>query len=638
MKKNLLILLALWQLAACSSDPTQEPTPPDPAPNPEIERPEPTEPTLKRMLWASINGRDDASKATLKEYNNTILVSWRMFPSDDPDQGFDLYRLSGGEEYKLNETPIVGSTNFWDLTADRSLDNTYRICYAGSSETLDLHTLPAAQASEGLPYRSIPLQESASVATGVYYLANDGAIGDLDGDGVPEIILKRQFREEKDVETKICPKAYRHSTLFEAYRLDGTFMWRIQSGPNIPLGNSSSFAVCDFDGDGRCEVAMRTAEGTIFGDGQEIGDTDLDGKDDYRVEGDDNIHGGPEFLSVIDGVSGAELARTDYIALGRSTDWGDDRYYRSSSYRIGAGSFNGIHNSILICRGCYAKIVLEAWDFYGGELTRRWRFDTSDGIHAEYAAQGYHNLRVGDVDQDGCDEVVYGSCTIDHNGKGLNCCGYGHGDALHLGDFDPNRPGLELFSCYEFGEVGAALRDAKTGAVIWQYNSTDDVGRALIADIDAASPGCEAWWFRGNAHSISNQDLGYQPPSCNFAIWWSGKLTRELLNGTVIDAIDPSDNSKSIRYFTLYRYDVSSINGTKENPVLVADFLGDWREEIILPSSSQEELRIFSTWYPTEYKFPYLLSDHTYKMGVITQNIGYNQPNHLGYYLGPDMK
>lgn len=605
------------------------------------------ETSLKRLLWASINGRSDAVKKEYRIHNDKILVSWRMFPSDDATTAFDLYRRSGdsSEEVKVNSEPIVDATCFQDTEADRTVNNTYRLCYTGSTETLDTYTITAERATNGLPYIRIPLA-AATFLSGYVYKANDASVGDLDGDGQYEIVLKRQAviassgSDDTDIEEggKSSKKGVDmniwHTTLFEAYKLDGTFLWRVCSGPNIPLGNSASFAVYDFDGDGKCEVALRTAEGTVFGDGQEIKDTDGDGKVDYRVAGENYVHGGPEFLSVLSGLTGKELARTDYIALGTSEDWGDDYYKRSSSYRVGLGNFSGSNTSILICRGVYAKSVLEAWDFQGGKLTKRWRFDTTDGIHGAYAGQGYHSLSIGDVDEDGLDEVVYGSCTIDHDGKGLNCCGLGHGDALHLGDFDPSRPGLEIWSCFETGSVGAACRDARTGEVIWKHDDPTDVGRALVADIDPDSPGCEMWWFRSTVHSCDGRDLGYVPPSCNMAIWWSGSLNRQLLNESAID--NPNKGNK-LRVFTIYRYPVKMINGTKCNPCFYGDILGDWREEMVLVNDDDTELWVFSTWYPTDYKFPYLMSDHVYEMSAINQNIGYNMPTQLGYYLGSDL-
>ncbi|WP_294546740.1 hypothetical protein [uncultured Bacteroides sp.] len=599
---------------------------------------------LRRMLWASINGKSDAVKKKYRIHNNKILVSWRMFPTDDVTTAFDLYRKSGrNEEVQVNAEPIINSTCFQDADADREVDNTYRLCYAGTTETLDTYTITAHQASEALPYIRIPLRSTTDIDPQLTYKANDASVGDLDGDGIYEIILKRQVvvpvndEDDKGEGEGSTATNIHHTTLFEAYKLDGTFLWRIASGPNIPMGNSSSFAVYDFDGDGRCEVAFRSAEGTVFGDGQTIGDTDGDGKTDYRVSGANYIHGGPEFLSVVDGVTGKELARTDYIALGTSEDWGDNYYKRSSSYRISLGKFSSTNTSILICRGVYAKSVLEAWDFQGGKLTRRWRFDTTDGVHGDYAGQGNHSLSIGDVDDDGFDEVVYGACTIDHNGKGLNNSRFGHGDALHLGKFDPSRPGMQIWSCFETGSVGAAFRDARTGEVIWKYDDSSDVGRALVADIDPDSPGCEMWWFRSNAYSCTGEDLGYKPSSCNMAIWWSGDLNRQLLNESSINLLAKNDSQGIERIFTIYRYDVKMINGTKCNPCFYGDITGDWREEMVLVTDDDTELWVFSTWYPTEYKFPYLMSDHVYEMSAINQNVGYNQPTQLGYYLGSDL-
>lgn len=603
-------------------------TPPAPAPT-----------NLKRMLWASINGRSDANHRDLWQFNNKILVSWRMFPTDDESTAFDLYRTGGnGQEVKLNSKPISNTTNFQDADADRTVDNTYRLCYAGSNETLDTYTITAQQALNGLPYVSIPLRSTADIDPRVEYFANDASIGDVDGDGEYEIILKRlaslRSDDDDDNEEETVDEGLldvRHQMLLEAYKLDGTFLWRMALGPNISTGNGGSFAVYDFDNDGRAEIALRTSEGTIFGDGEEIGDVNGDGQTDYREKGRKYIGRGPEFLSVIDGSTGKELARTDYIARGKSEDWGDNYFKRASSFRISLGRFSENITSIVMCRGVYAKSVLEAWDFTGGKLTRRWRFDTEDGIHRSYRGQGNHNLSVGDVDGDGFHEIVYGACTIDHDGTGLNNSGFGHGDALHLGKFDPSRPGLQIWSCFEGGPVGAAFRDAKTGDVIWKYDNPGDIGRALVADIDPNSPGCEMWWYQSNAYSPDGRDTGYRPGSCNMAIWFGGSLNRQLLDRSTID--QPYVG----RIFTLYRYEVTTINGTKSNPCFYGDIFGDWREEVIQVTSDNSELRVFSTWYPTEYKFPYLMSDQVYEMSAINQNVGYNQPTQLGYYLGSDL-
>jgi len=632
MEKILLCLISsLFLTIACTDDKIDIKPPIDsPEPPPVI-----VNPPLKRMLWASINGRADAVQKDYQIYNNKILVSWRMFPTDESTTGFDLYRRSGdNEEVKINNAPIISSTNYQDIEANLNADNTYRLCYTGTTETLDTYTTKATQTSVGLPYLSIPLQSTADISPTLLYNANDISIGDLDGDGIYEIIVKRLVSGSNEEEESEATIDVRHPTLLEAYKMDGTFLWRMKMGPNILVGNGCSFAVYDFNQDGKCEIGIRTAEGTIFGDGTEIGDINGDGKTDYRVQGANNAHGGPEFLSVIEGTTGKELARTDYIELGKSTDWGDNYYKRSSSYRVGVANFSGSHASILICRGVYAKMVLESWDFRGGKLTKRWGFDTTDGVHGTYAAQGFHSLSIGDVDEDGFDEVVYGSCTIDHNGKGLNNSGLGHGDALHLGKFDPSREGLQIWSCLETGSTGAAFRDARTGKTLWKYDDPSDVGRALVADIDPDSPGCEMWWYKGNAHSATGTDLGYVPSSCNMAIWWSGSLNRQLLNASTINL---QKKSQFERVFTIYRYDVTTINGSKSNPCFYGDITGDWREEVIMVTQDNTELRIFSTWYPCDYKFPYLMSDHVYEMSALNQNIGYNQPTQLGYYLGSDL-
>ncbi|MBQ7512313.1 MAG: hypothetical protein IJU11_06185 [Prevotella sp.] len=610
--------------------------------------------TNTRMLWGSINSTDNASDKVNRTYNHIILLSWRMLPGDDADTAFDLYRsVNGGAETKLNTAPIQGKTNFQDTKADRSKTNSYRLTLSGSSETIGTYTMTSTQSKSGLPYCEIPLRSTTDVCAldTIWYEANDASVGDLDGDGMPEIVIKRLLTHGKADRSVVyegtaateSPKHVRHTVLYEAYKLDGTFLWRVCSGPNIMLGNSSSFAIADFDGDGCCEMAIKTGEGTVFGNGSEIGDTDGDGITDYREDGKHYIGQGPEFFSIVDGKTGRELARNKFIERGQSEDWGDNYYKRASSLRVAVANFDGVLPSVLICRGIYERSALQAWNYRNGKLSRLWQFDTNqnkrgrDGkLYSRYAAQGFHSLSVGDVDGDGFDEVVYGSMTVDHDGQGLYSSEYGHGDALHLGKFDPSRDGLQIFSCQEFGKTMAVLRDAQTGDAIWEAASdTDnDTGRALIADIDPSSPGCELWWYQSNACGISGEDLGYKPTSCNMGIWFGGGLNRQLYNLSSIH--QQHDNN---RIFSLYRYDAIHVNGTKGNPSWYGDLLGDWREEVILPDSTRtKNLKVFSTWYPTDYQFPWLMTDHVYEMSALNQNVGYNMPTQLGYYLGSDMK
>lgn len=606
----------------------------------------------ERSLWGSVCGVSNATSKTYSGSLNKMLLSWRMLPGDSSETAFDLYRKIGdSEETQLNKQPIK-ATNFQDATLSftGNGDVTYRLTYAGSDEQIGSYTLPEGQRNGKLPYISIPLTttEDACSVEGMTYQANDISVGDLDGDGEMEIIVKRllAYGDNDGTGSGASPLNVRHTVLYEAYKLNGKMLWRVCSGPNIILGNSSSFAVADFDGDGCAEMAIKTGEGTVFGDKTEIGDTDGDGKTDYRTQGANYIGKGPEFFSIVDGKTGKELARADFIARGKSEDWGDDYFKRAHSLRVGVGCFDGKLPSVILGRGVYAKSVIEVWDYRDGQLTRRWNFDTDnkltgkDGLaYSKYAGQGNHSLSVGDVDGDGFDEIVYGAMTVDHDGVGLYSSCLGHGDALHLGKFDPSREGLQIFSCFETGKTEVALRDAADGSIIYDHKSEKDgdMGRALIADIDPNSPGCEMWWYKSTVHDINGKELqgdaASYPGSCNFAIWFDGSLNRQVFTGTKLDS------RQGGRVFTVYRYDVSHINGTKENPSFYGDILGDWREELIYPDGTKlKDIKIFTSWIPTVHRIPWLMTDHVYEMSALNQNIGYNQPTQTGYYLGSDLK
>ena len=625
-----------------------------------------------RALWCSINGAKDASLGDYQQHTGKVLASWRMLPGDDATTGFDLYRKIGtGSERKIASN-IKNRTCYQDATASKTADNHYRLTYAGSTETLSSFTLMKAQVSGGLPYISIPLADTKDVyedTSKIVYTANDVSVGDLDGDGQFEIVVKR-LQSVKDEHGNIISDGSGASysqqdclwaVIWDAYKLDGTLMWRVKGGPGIILGNSSAFAIADFDGDGCAEIAIRTCEGTVFGDGTAIPDTNGDGRIDYRTWGnlyssspgwvDHYNSAGPEFISIIDGKTGREVARDYFINRETSQSWGDDYWKRACSFRVGVGCFDetGLP-SVVLGRGVYGHSVIEVWDYRVQDgapaLTKRWRFDTNDKgtgkdgkKHSTYASQGNHSLNVADLDGDGLDEVMYGSMAVDHDGLGLWNTGLGHGDANHVGKFLPEREGLQMFHCLETGKTMVALHDARDGSVIWKKDAAtdNDMGRCLVGDFFPEYPGCEFFYYQGNYIKQDGTETTIntkgQKGGCGMAVWFDGNLSRQLIEDNIIQS------PKYGRTFTMYRYSETFVNGTKSNPSWYGDLVGDWREEIILPDNTRlKDIKIFSTWYPTTHKFPWLMTDHCYWMSALNENIGYNQPTHTGYYLGSDLK
>ena len=667
----------------------------------------------RRGMWASVNAISNASLGDYTAHNNKLLISWRMLPSDTWETSFLLFsRMANnvnGMITRHTSSPVSNAT----CVQINGVPTAARVYYLVDGNHFGGETIPSMITKDDmkrsireaaldsleigpniykdkLPYVSIPLKSTEDVCAvdTIKYQANDCTVADLDGDGVMEIIVKRLLTVLHKDGTVISdgtgagdsPLSVRHCVIWDAYKLDGTFMWRIKSGPNIILGNSSNFAVADLDGDGYAEFVTKTGEGTVFGDGTEIPDTDGDNKTDYRdiwpaghYTGDGpKGYGGPEFFSVCDGRTGKELARANFICRGvegqtpaelaanwSANDWKWDprtkkyQWKLANSLRLGVASFKGDGTlQVFLGRGVYGRTVVEGWDFQRlsddkGELTRLWKIDTDDAGGADknkdgktynaYAGQGNHAFNVADLDGDGKDEVMYGSCAWDDDGTGLWSSGLGHGDANHTGRLLKDREGLQVYHCLENGTTMVALHDAKDGSVIWKQEAdgANDTGRCLVADIDPKSPGCEFWWAGSNAYSQTGlTNLGYKPSSCNMAIWFDGGLTRQLINENII-----SNDRDGGRTFTMYRYNETFINGSKSNPGWYGDFLGDWREEIILPDQTKlVDLKVFSTWYPSDYKLPYLMSDHTYYMQTIHQQVGYNQPNNIGgYYLGSDM-
>ncbi|WP_107727553.1 rhamnogalacturonan lyase [Desmospora activa] len=571
-----------------------------------------------------------------------VFISWRLLGTDEESVAFNLYR----DGKKVNASPITFSTNYLDR--EGGLDSTYTIrAIIDGKEREKTETVSVW----GKDYYSLPLQKPAdgknSDGSTYTYSANDASVGDLNGDGKYEIILKWDPSNAKDN----SHSGVTGEVFLDAYQLDGTHLWRIGLGKNIRAGaHYTQFMVYDLDGDGKAEVALKTADGTTDGTGKVIGDPDAD----YRNE-EGRILTGPEYLTVFDGETGKALVTEDFEpARGNICDWGDCYGNRGDRFLAGIAYLDGKRPSLIMARGYYEKTMLAAYDYRNGQLKKRWIFDSDNPGNEGYAGQGNHQLSIADVDGDGKDEIIYGAMAVNHDGTGLYTTGLGHGDAMHLGDLDPTRPGLEVFSVHEStpNPAGIEFRDAATGELLWGVPTDYDVGRGLSADIDPRYPGAESWavdgaWNSptGGLYTAKGEKISTKIPPANFAIWWDGDLLRELLDHdwdaekeVGVGKIAKWDYENERTVDLLVAEGTYSNNHTKGNPSLQADILGDWREEVIWRSEDSSELRIYTTTALTDHRIYTLMHDPVYRLGVAWQNVAYNQPPHTSFYLGAGME
>ncbi|MFF3318065.1 rhamnogalacturonan lyase [Streptomyces sp. NPDC003035] len=553
------------------------------------------------------------------------LVSWRWLGTDPDGVAFNVYRAGT----KVNATPLTASTNYFHAGAPSHADYTVRAVVGGVEQADSVH---AVQFRTG--YKDVPISAPAGGTTpdGVAYTyeANDASVGDLDGDGALDFVLKWQPTNAKDN----AQSGYTGNTIVDGIRLDGTRLWRIDLGRNIRSGaHYTQFQVYDYDGDGRAEVAMKTADGTVDGRGTVIGSASAD----HRNSG-GYILTGPEYLTMFDGRTGAALGTTGYVpARGTVSSWGDGYGNRVDRFLAGTAYLDGSRPSLIMARGYYTRSVIAAWDWRGGQFTRRWTFDSSSSTNAGkgYDGQGSHSLSVGDVDADGRDEIVYGSMAVDDNGNGLWTTRTGHGDAQHLGDLDPGTAGLEYFKVSESASQPAELYiDPAKGTVRWQLGACCDNGRGVAGDIHAGNDGAEVWSSSDTSiRDEAGAAKGREPSSANFLSWWDGDTTRELLDGTRIDKYGTAGETR-----LLTGAGVASANGTKATPALSGDILGDWREEVVWRTSDNTALRIYSTPYETGTRITTLLHDTMYRTGLAWQNTAYNQPPHPSFHIGSGMR
>ncbi len=609
---------------------------------------------LKDMVTEKLN----RGVIAVRQADGNVAVSWRILHEDSKNEAFDVYRngkrlntqpISKGGSMFIDKQPLAGDHVTYEVKGG-VVNGQYTLCADAPVGYLPIKLqkpeggkVPVMKNNRN-SYRRRTWQD-----TGEYrYAANDASVGDVDGDGQYEIFLKWDPSNSRDN----SHDGYTGSTLIDCYRLSGELLWRIDLGRNIRSGaHYVQFMVYDFDGDGKAELMVKTADGTIDGTGAVLGDSTKDWRNEQG-----RILDGPEFITIFEGQTGRALDTKPYIPeRGDLAGWGDTRGNRSERYLAGIGylgaktSERKLKASAIFCRGYYTRSVLAAWDWDGHELKNRWTFDTNEPQWKTWAGQGNHNLRIADVDGDGLDEITYGSMAVDHDGTGIYNTGFGHGDAMHI-VADPKDNKLYIWDCHENKRDGSDLRNAKTGEVIFQIKSKTDVGRAMAADIDPTNPGVEMW--STESHGIRNMQgevvsttkdandpqhdntliINGRHLPVNFGIWWDGDLLRELLDHERVSKYNWEEKTID----ELIHFDGTFNNGTKSNPCLQADILGDWREEVIVRDRESTELRLYVSTIPTDYRINCLMQDIPYRISVATENVAYNQPPEAGIYIGPD--
>lgn len=593
------------------------------------------------------------------------------------NQAFDIYR--DGE--KIYTTGGHDATCYTDSKG--TADNKYTVVPKGEAidetEAVDVWTTNTTYKGRSVAYKDIAFKVPDGGKTPTdeeyTYTANDMSVGDLDGDGEYEYIVKWDPSNSKDNSVK----GYTGNVYLDAYELDGTLLWRIDLGVNIRAGaHYTQYMVYDFDGDGKSEVILKTEPGSKDGEGNYVSKagkniTKGDDKKDYRnssglLMGKD---GGPEYLTVFNGETGAAMQTVDFDpprSILTSSKWGDSYANRSERYLAAVAYLDGVHPSVVMTRGYYTYVYAAAYTWDGTDLKEQWLSTNTPteenggtGCTVKYAdgtsknntnktlyAQGAHSVSVADVDNDGYDEIIFGSAVLDHDGTVLTYDGRGHGDAEHVSDFD-NDGKQEIFMAHEAGKhnddiIPYAVDIKRYNGDIMLQAAQGDIGRGIMDNVDddyALSSGNLSLFWSVAADGIYNQageKVGNIPNTNgsnmeNFAVYWDGDLGRELLDGNKLVKYSIKSGTERIYYDSKNSTLPGSINNsTKSNACLTADLFGDWREEIVLRYG--DGVRIYFSTIPTDYRLTTLMHDSQYRCAIAWQNVGYNQPPHTSYYIG----
>lgn len=564
-------------------------------------------------------------------------IGWRLLVTDPTDIGFNVYRsANGGAGVKLNSAALTNTTDFLDTTANFTVSNAWYVRpVLNGIEQAPSAAYGLAANSPVRQYLSIPLQAVIGGANPPYDV-KFAWFGDFDGDGEYDYLVDR-------LSTTANVKQY-----LQAYKRDGTFLWQMDMGTNststsgsstltyepsssaICVGDKDNVTVYDLDGDGKAEVIVRTANGTIFGNG--------------AVQS-GGASANVQFLSIVDGLTGVQKSRATipnpYIADGPLNmhagiaylDGKQPSVIFSGENRIGDGDF---------------QRITVAWDYRDGVLTQRWTYQTP----VNHNDSEGHQLRVADVNNDGKDDIIrIASVISDSNGVPVTLYSteLAHGDRYHVTDIDPERPGLEMFAIQQYNTtlLATSLQDLGSGVLYkkWYAGGVVDVGRGITLDLTPSHRGCEMYSTQPGVFNAKGTQIYANNLWAPEAIWWDADVLREFEDGAGAGAYDPVINKfnpatgTASRIYSIYNNDGSTAHEVHQQhggrAALWGDLFGDWREEVMLVADDYNSVRIYTTKIQATNRIYCLIQNPMYRV----QNTykGYYQASYVDYYLGNDM-
>lgn len=612
-----------------------------------------------------------------------VYLSWRLLDSEDAIYGsaaenvkFNVYR---GDE-KIAE--VTDSTNYVDASGTAA--STYSVApVTGDTEgekceAVKVNANSYFDITLTKPESETIISPSGETVGKFNFSPADCSTGDLDGDGEYEIIIKWTSSEHDVGSPGDGINSLSGTVRFAAYKLDGTKLWQndINLGKNVySSAHTVQFLVYDFNGDGKAEMMCQTSLGSTDASGAYVSHA---AKTDTNIQAytdEDNANAefrsdwgpltqGDEFLTVFNGETGEAIDTINFptARVGNGESFGDTSGNRSNRFVSSVAYLDGKKPYAVYLRGYYfgrngrQRTGISGTSFDGEKLSVDYQFDTEEGQPGyydgayQYVGNGNHNCTVADVDNDGKDEFITGALCMevkdDNTFKPRWCTFMEHGDALHIGDYDPTIQGLEFFTVHEDSgpnaitgtpiNFGMTVINSDTGDIIKHWESGDDNGRGVMANIGAGGfyqvTSANAGTYQSNGGD--NFTAGNFGMSMNFRIFWDGDLYDELLDGVKLTNWNGQTMEREVLPTNTQ---FGAINGTKANPALQADLFGDWREEIVYPTTDGSKLRVFMTTTPTDYKMKTLMHDPVYRSGVAAEQTAYNQPPHIGFYLAEEM-